>query len=242
MGDPFRPGAPVSGWDTPAPSGTTTTTTTATPGTTTTTTTVVVTERVAVPPTPPPSQPRRDRFFVGGYGGIGFQLGAVSRRMAAFSHLRGGILLGERISIGASLTRMTRRFGPPIEGVSGASYQLAMVYGGVDLGLALIRRGPFELGVSTLLGAGTACVQTNAHRPRCVESVKMMVAQPAVFANFNLTSWMRIGMSGGYRFVAREAWRPPNEFRLAGGFFGANLEFGWFKRPDTGTRRRARWG
>lgn len=241
MEDPFRPGAPQTGWDDPS-----TVATVPPRTTTTTTTTVVVTQRVPVTPAPPPPPPpttRRSPFFIGGYGGLGFAFGAVSKRMASFSNLRGGILLGERISIGASFTRMTKRFGPPIEGLSGQTYQLAMAYGGVDLGLAIIRRGPFELGVSTLLGAGTACVQTYHRRNQhCVESVRMMVAEPSVFAHFNLTNWMRIGMQGGYRFVAREAWKPPNEFRLAGGFFGANLEFGWFKRPDTGTRRRARWG
>ena len=239
MEDPFRPGQPQLGWDDPS------TVDTVPRSTTTTTTTVVVTQRVPVAPAPPPPPPatRRTPFFIGGYGGIGFAFGAVSKRMASFSNLRGGILLGERISIGASFTRMTKRFGPPIEGLSGTNYQLAMAYGGIDLGLAIIRRGPFELGVSTLLGAGSACVQTYHRRDQhCVETVKMMVAEPSVFAHFNLTNWMRLGMSGGYRFVAREAWRPPNEFRLAGGFFGANVEFGWFKRPDTGTRRRARWG
>ncbi|MBC8073869.1 MAG: hypothetical protein IAG13_36460 [Deltaproteobacteria bacterium] len=245
MTDPFRPGAPVQGWDVPV---TTTTTTTNVPArTNTTTTTVVVTERVMpMPPPPAPEPPRkRDRFFVGGYGGIAGHFGPVSRRMAVFSNLRGGILLGERISIGGSLTRMTKRFGPPIKGASGNPYELAMVYGGLDLGLAIIRRGPFELGLSTMLGAGMACVQTDGdrhHASRCVESVKMVVAEPAVFAHFNMTNWMRLGMSGGYRFVAREAWKSNSDFRLAGGFFGASLEFGWFKRPDTGTRRRARWG
>ncbi|HWB74417.1 MAG TPA: hypothetical protein VG755_05670 [Nannocystaceae bacterium] len=241
MEDPFRPGQPQLGWDDPS------TVDTVPRTTTTTTTTVVVTQRVPVAPAPPPPPPppaaRRTPFFIGGYGGIGFAFGAVSKRMASFSNLRGGILLGERIAIGASFTRMTKRFGPPIEGLSGQSYQLAMAYGGVDLGLAIIRRGPFELGVATLLGAGSACVQTYHRRNQhCVETVKMMVAEPSVFAHFNLTNWMRLGMQGGYRFVGREAWKRPNDFRVAGGFFGANVEFGWFKRPDTGTRRRARWG
>jgi hypothetical protein len=58
----------------------------------------------------------------------------------------------------------------------------------------------------------------------------MFVGEPGLFAYVNVARWMRIGFDGGYRFVAREAWSPGNDFRLAGPYFGINFEFGWFDK------------
>ncbi|MFO0634450.1 MAG: hypothetical protein U0168_16515 [Nannocystaceae bacterium] len=242
MRDPFRPEAPASGWDTPTTTTTTTTTAAvAAPAstTTTTTTTTTITHRVVVPPLPPAPPPpqARKRRFVSGYGGFGMRVGSVSHRMATFSNIRGGLLLGERVMIGGSLVRMTKRFGPPIQGDNGQSYQLAVAYGGLHLGVVALRRGRFELGVDSLLGVGVGCIANlRSHHDdkvdaRCVEQVKMFTAEPGAFMHVALAKWLRVGMNAGYRFVARERWPSGNNFAMNGGYFGLNLDFGWFARP-----------
>ena len=227
MRDPFRSDGAVTML---APAGTA--------PTTTTTTTVVVTDRViTVPHQPPPAPPARERFFVGGYGGFGGRMGPTVGRLSIFSNMRGGVLLGKRLSIGASMVTMTKRTGAPIQGISGKTYQIGLAYGGVQIGLVAMRRGRFEIGLDTLLGAGIACIyerRPGQHDGDCRESVKMFVAEPGAFIHFNLTNWMRVGFNGGYRFVSQPQWPSGAQFRLASPYFGANLDFGWFRRRDTG--------
>jgi hypothetical protein len=227
MRDPFRPDGPAT---TLAPA---TTTPSAAPNqTTTTTTTVIVHERPM--PQRYEAPPKRDRFFVGGYGGFGGRMGPTSGRLSIFSNFRGGILLGKRLSIGGSLVQMTKRLGPGIQGTSGAQYQIGLAYGGVDVGIVALRRGRFEIGVNSMFGVGVACIYERQRGSvgDCRESVKLFVAEPGAFMHFNLTDWMRVGFNGGYRFVGRQAWPSGANFRLAAPYFGANLDFGWFRRKD----------
>lgn len=222
MRDPFRPDSPATALTPASPT-----------RATTTTTTVVVTERVR--PVPPPPPPARERVFVGGYGGFGGRLGPTAGRVSVFSNIRGGLLIGKRLSLGGSLVQMTKRLGAPIRSGSGREYQLGLAYGGVNVGIVGLRRGRFEIGVDSLFGVGLACVyqrESSHDRGSCVESVKLFVAEPGAFIHFNLTNWMRVGLNGGYRFVGRPAWPSGANFRLASPFFGANLDFGWFRRRD----------
>ena len=197
------------------------------------------------PPTLPP-EPQDDRLFVSGYGGLSVRGTSVDHKVGSLLGVRGGLLIGDRLSIGGAFYELTRRYGSPLRDTSGNPLAIKMAYGGLQAAITAIRGDRVELEARGLVGAGMACVSTDIHGRssggHCIDTVRMFVGQPEIVLIVNLTNWMRIGMQGGYRFVARQAWRPPNDFRLAGGFFGANLEFGWFKRPDTGTRRRARWG
>jgi hypothetical protein len=56
----------------------------------------------------------------------------------------------------------------------------------------------------------------------------MFVVEPGVNVAFTGTDWMRVGTSLGWRLVMRQAWRPPNDFALAGPYLGVNVDFGWF--------------
>jgi hypothetical protein len=227
MRDPFRPDGPST---TLSPA--TTSPADPAPSTTTTTTTTVVVHERPMPQYQAP--PRRERFFVGGYGGFGGRLGPTAGRLSVFSNFRGGILLGKRLSIGGSLVQMTKRLGSPIQGTSGKEYQIGLAYGGVDIGIVALRRGRFEIGVNSMFGVGVACIYEREYgRPGdCRESVKLFVAEPGAFMHFNLTDWMRVGFNGGYRFVGRQPWPSGAQFRLAAPYFGANLDFGWFRRRD----------
>ena len=243
MRDPFRPETTPDTQGDPFRAGDTWTPYTGDPTrrTSTTTTTVVVTDRPlpALPPPPPPSPPSAPkRFFVSGYGGFNFALTTTSRQLSLINGFQGGLLLGERLSIGGAFRRMSHRFGPDIQGTSGRHYQLAMVYGGAEVGVVLIRHNRFELGIESLFGMGSSCVnqlvKQNGHTDaKCIDAVRMFVIEPGAFIHINLTNWMRFGLDGGYRFVVRERFRPPNDFRMGGAYFGMNVEFGWFKRRPT---------
>lgn len=177
-----------------------------------------------------------EEYFVSGYGGIITRGSAVSRKMGVLRGFHGGLLLGDRLSIGVAYHRLKRRFGAPILDSSDRPLALEMAYGGLEIGATVFRSGRFELGVQTLFGGGAGCVTYDVNRrsnvAECVDSVRMMVLEPSAIANIRVTDWMRVGLEGGYRGVARSSWSDGNDFDLGGGFFGLNLDFGWFARPN----------
>lgn len=177
-----------------------------------------------------------EEYFVSGYGGIITRGSAVSGKMGVLRGFHGGLLLGDRLSIGLAYHRLKRRFGAPILDASDRPLALEMAYGGLEIGATVFRRGRFELGVQTLFGGGAGCVTYDVNGrsnvAECVDSVRMMVLEPSALANIRVTDWMRVGVEGGYRGVARSSWSEGNDFDLGGGFFGLNLDFGWFARPN----------
>jgi hypothetical protein len=190
-----------------------------------------------LPPPPPPPAPQqtRRRLFIGGYGGPSARMSSVSRKLSTLTGFRGGVLIGERLSFGAAAYRLTYRHNSQIAGPDGDRYSLRMGYGGMTFGLTLWRPGRFEFAVEGLVGAGSACV-SDSHRYsdddyRCIETVRMFVGEPAATMYVNVTNWMRLAVTAGYRVVVRERWQPPNNFLLSGGFGGIDLQFGWFKKP-----------
>ncbi len=192
----------------------------------------VVVRQVHAAPPPPPPEPEHKRRFIGGYGGISTRVSAVSGKLATFLGFRGGALLGDRLSLGGAYYKQTHRFGPPILDTEGREVQLRMGYGGLTMGVTVFRRGVVELGLGSLFGGGVGCitrdVESNDDDFHCIEAVRMVVVEPEAFLHVDVTSWMRLSVTGGYRAVVREPWRPPNDFRLSGGYGGLNLEFGWF--------------
>ncbi len=201
------------------------------------TTTITVVHHRAVPPPPPPPpayDDDDDDFFVGGFGGPSMRLTNINKKVGMVVGFRGGVLLGKRLSLGGAYYNLRRRFGPPILDDDGNSMAMKMAYGGAHVGVTIVRHDNLELNIQSLFGAGMACVSyhlkpTNyAHQ--CVESVRMFVAEPEAVFNVNITDWMRMGFTFGYRVVAREKWTPPNDFKLSGAHMGINFDFGWFGR------------
>jgi hypothetical protein len=179
-------------------------------------------------------QPRDDRPFISGYGGLSVRGTSVSTKIGTLVGVRGGLMFGKRLSIGGAVYKLSRRFGKPIRDSAGNPLALKMAYGGAQVAINAIRGRRIELEARGLFGGGMGCVSADANYDRdemyCVESVRMVVMEPEVALIVNVTDWMRMALTGGYRFVVREKWRPPNNFNLAGGTLGLDLEFGWFNR------------
>jgi hypothetical protein len=189
---------------------------------------------VRPPPTPPPPAHEPNDFFIGGYGAFDMRFSGLSRKMATIMGARAGVLLGKRLSLGGAMYKVARRFGPPIRDEQGAPLNLKMAYGGATIGLTIVRGRWVELAAHTLIGAGVACISDDYRYEedtfRCRESVRMVVVEPGANVFFNLADWFRLGVDVGYRAVAREKWRAPNDFMLSGGYGGFSLQFGWFGR------------
>jgi hypothetical protein len=201
--------------------------------------TITIVHHRSVPPPPPPppayhDDHDQDDFFVSGFGGPSMRLTSVNRKVGMTVGFRGGLLLGKRLSIGAAYYNLRRRFGPPIRDDDDNAMALKMAYGGALLGITVVRHENLELNIQSLFGAGKGCVSYNVkptnYAHGCVESVKMFVAEPEAVFNVNVSDWMRMGFTVGYRVVVRERWSPPNDFNLSGAHMGVNFDFGWFAR------------
>jgi hypothetical protein len=200
------------------------------------TTTIVVTQLVhhpvrRSPPPPPPVSSYEPRA----HGFLGLSLRGtttVNGNPSALSGARLGFVFDDRFTIGGVFYSLTARYGGPIVDPLGHRLGMRMAYGGVLLGWSLYKGRVMRVGLETLAGAGAACVSRNRRaygRWECIEKVGLVSLEPGLSVGFTVTDWVRVGFTGGYRFVTREAWREPNEFTLSGPYVGLDVDFGAFR-------------
>jgi hypothetical protein len=195
--------------------------------------TIVVTRvvhRSAGPPTPPPvlSYEPRTRGFIG----LSLRGTTTNRNPSALSGARVGFTFNDRFTIGGAFYSLTARYAGAIVDPEGHKLGMRMAYGGVLLAWTLYKGRVMALNLETLAGAGAACISRNRRsygRWECIEKVGLVTIEPGLELAFTVTDWMRLGVTGGYRFVTREAWREPNDFTLSGPYVGLNVDFGAFR-------------
>ena len=169
---------------------------------------------------------------ISGYGGVSVHGSTILHNPAVWVGGRGGLILGERFSIGGAFYQLSYRHGGPIVDPTGRELGIRAAYGGLQVGYVLFDRHRFELDLDTLIGAGSACISAQPGFAdddwRCIEAVRMFVTEPGLSARFEVVEFLRLGLTAGYRFVAREQWRPPNDFQVSGPYVGVDVDFGWF--------------
>lgn len=198
--------------------------------------TVVVTQVVHPPPPPPPSipeePPQTERPRSHGFMGMSVRGTTSNYAPSALLGGRLGYTFRERFTVAGAFHSLTARYGGAIRDVNGKQLGLRMSYGGVLLGWRLYSGRVVHLGVETLAGAGAACISRDPKsvgRARCLEKVGLVSVEPGVQLAFVVSDWTRLGLTAGYRFVTREAWRAPNDFTLSGAYVGLSLDFGPFR-------------
>jgi hypothetical protein len=194
---------------------------------------IVVTHVVHRPvrrPPPPPVPSYEPRAH--GFAGLSLRGTTVNYNPSVLSGARLGFVFDDRFTIGGVFYSLTARYGGPIVDPAGHKLGLRMAYGGVLLGWTLYKGRVMHLGLETLAGAGAACVSKNRRsygRWECIEKVGLVSIEPGLSLGFTVTDWARVALTGGYRFVTREAWRPPNDFTLSGPYVGLDVSFGAFR-------------
>jgi hypothetical protein len=180
-------------------------------------------------PAPEPSYEPRAHGF------IGLSLRGTTTTKHNPSALTGGrfgFVFDDRFTIGGAFYSLTARVGGPIVDPNGHKLGMRMAYGGVLLGWTLYKGRVMRLGLETLAGAGAACVSNNRRshgRWECVDKVGLVSIEPGLSLGFTVTDWVRLGLTGGYRFVTREAWRSSKDFTMSGPFIGLDIDFGAFR-------------
>jgi hypothetical protein len=195
---------------------------------------IVITEVVHQPvqrrplPEYEPYEPR-----VHGFAGLSLRgTTTTNQNPSVLSGARFGFVFDERFTIGGAFYSLTARFGGPIVASNGDELGMRMAYGGVLLGWSLYKGRVVQLSLETLAGGGAACVSKHRRgygRWGCIEKVGLVSIEPGLSLGFVVTDWVRVGLTGGYRFVTREAWKAPNEYTMSGPYVGLDIDFGAFR-------------
>lgn len=177
-----------------------------------------------------------DSIHIGGYGGLSLQGTSINGDAGLLVGGEGALLLGHRLAIGGAGYGLASEVNGP-EYDNGDSSVLGFGYGGVVLRYHIMsKRSPVTASVGTLIGAGglTLIRKTSTEfdyeydYDDDSEANAFFVAEPAAQVNLHLTKWMRLGVTGGYRFVRGPSLGPVSDGDLEGVTAGGHMQFGWF--------------
>jgi len=174
-----------------------------------------------------------DDFDVGGYGGLDVMYSRMFGQDGAIVGLSGALLLDHRLSLGVAAYGWTNSQPAPPDALGNAqSFETG--YAGVTLRYALyLPNSPVYLSVGTLLGGGAIALVDRDHddyddfEDDGREDV-FAVVQPDVTLHANLTRWMRLGVTAGYRFTSSVDDYGYDEGDVNGVVIGGQLQFGAF--------------
>jgi hypothetical protein len=180
---------------------------------------------------------------VGGYAGMG---GAYTRFMGRDSglvSLEGALVFDHRLSLGLAGYGFTRTPSGPLS-AAGETQEFGAGYGGLALRYSVFGNLPAYGTFGVVLGGGAV----NLHRDYGWDDEEewddgwdhdddewdrgrfdtFLVVQPEVTLNANLTRWLRVGATLGYRFTGGVGRFGLGESDLNGIVAGGNIQLGWF--------------
>jgi hypothetical protein len=179
---------------------------------------------------------------IGGYAGIG---GAYTRflgRDSGLVSLEGALLLDHRLSLGLAGYGFTRTPRGP-DSARGEARELGAGYGGLALRYSVFGNLPVYGTFGVVLGAGAV----NLHRDYGWDDEEdwdsgwnhddeawergafdpFLVVQPEVALQANLTRWLRLGTTFGYRFTGGVGRFGLESSDLNGIVAGGHIQLGW---------------
>jgi hypothetical protein len=183
------------------------------------------------------------KLKLGAYAGLG---GAYTRMMGRDSGLvsfEGALLLDHRFSIGVAAYGFTRTPRGP-QAPDGNRQQFGAGYGGLALRYSVFGGLPVYGTFGLVLGAGAVNLHRDDgwddesnwsdsfdHDDRKWDAGRFdafLFAQPEVALNTNVTRWLRLGATVGYRFTGGVNRFELGESDLNGIVAGGNIQLGWF--------------
>lgn len=139
---------------------------------------------------------------IGGFGGPIFRVTQVAGETMAIGGGGGGLLLNRRFIIGGMGVGGTTNVDAIIAG-SPLRGEMDFGYGGLMLGVVTRPSKLVHATYGLTLGGGGISVWPDDMRPRNPsDSTEYFgIAEPQVGVELNVFKWMRLGVTGGYRFV-----------------------------------------
>lgn len=191
---------------------------------------------------PPLLLGRGKKVHVGGYAGLGGAYTRFAGRDSGLMSLEAALLLEHRLSLGVVGYGFTRTPRAP-RADDGTAQEFGAGYGGFALRYSVFGNSPIYATFGLVLGAGAV----NLHRDRGWDDEydwdaalrddddwhagrfdPFLVVQPEIAVNANATRWLRLGVTGGYRFTGGVGRFGLDESDLNGVVIGGNIQVGWF--------------
>jgi hypothetical protein len=176
----------------------------------------------------------------GGYGAPAVKITAVNGEAAIMPGIQGGWVINHSFVIGAAGFGLATRQDAPIGmRVDGRPSTLEMGYGGLRLGYLVMPKSVVHLGFGLLIGGGGVAGLSKDELPvihngdlhyerRVDNSDAFFVTEPEIEVEINVADFMRVAVSGSYRFVAGIESTGLSSWDIAGPAGGVALRFGSF--------------
>jgi hypothetical protein len=172
------------------------------------------------------------RISVGGYGGVGTAYTHMLNRRGALVSFEGALLLAHRLSLGLTGFGFSRTPEGPLA-ADGTQRNFGAGYGGFVARYAFLTQFPVYFSAGLMVGGGAVVL----HRDDLdhdddewdddAQGEGFFVAQPELSLHANLTRWMRLGVTAGYRVTSKVDRFALDASDLNGVVLGANIQFGW---------------
>ncbi len=170
---------------------------------------------------------------VGGYGGLDVAYSRMFGQDGAIVGVQGALLLDHRLSLGiAGYGWSNSQPGP--DDSAGNSRNFEAGYGGATIRYSFYMQDfPVYLTVGALVGGGAiALAKSDDSDFDDLDSNEsediFAVLQPELTLNANLTRWMRVGVTGGYRMTRGVDRNGFDESDINGLILGGQVQFGSF--------------
>jgi hypothetical protein len=168
---------------------------------------------------------------VGGYGGVDVAYARMFGRDGALVGGQGAVLINHRLALGiAGYGWSNPQDGP--SALNGDAQRFETGYGGFTVHYSLyFDQLPVYLTVGALVGGGAIDLTDEKHSEGYQDSAStdvFTVVQPDVAVHANLTRWMRVGLTAGYRITSGVNRLGFQESDVNGVMVGGQIQFGSF--------------
>jgi hypothetical protein len=165
----------------------------------------------------------------GGWGGPVVQISPMRGRAAVFVGGRGGWLLDGRVTLGGGgFALATGVPAPPAAEKPGEELELDMGYGGVWGEYTFTPVRLLHVSAGALVGGGTVSLAWRHGGSYGSGSDGFFVVEPAVVAELNVTTSLRLDVGGAYRWIVGAEMRGLSRSDVAGPSVVIALKLGRF--------------
>lgn len=171
---------------------------------------------------------------VGGYGGLDVAYSRMFGRDGVVAGAQGAVLINHRLALGIAGYGWSNPLDGPAT-ANGGAQRFETGYGGLTAHYSVyFDQLPIYFTLGALVGAGAIDLTDENHsdgfdgfQDRASEDV-FAVFQPDVAVHANLTKWMRLGLTAGYRLTSGVDHLGFKESDVNGLMLGGQVQFGSF--------------